>query len=156
MSKKRKKPVDFIRRIEKKYPIEAVFGFVHEHIVVENYPKYQNSKENRLRFEFDGDMIKPWSLRYLTFILKGTTCCHCKLEATHFYKERAHKNDLYHLNLYGINKKGEEILFTKDHQNPKSKGGSNKVKNFLTMCHPCNNLKGNMTLEEWNIKKGSM
>ena len=143
-------------RKDKKYTIQQVFDFVQEHIIVDNYPKYQNNKEYRKRYEFDGDMMKPWSLRYFTFIVKGIKCSHCGIEATHFYKEKAHPNEPYHFNLYGVNEKGEEVLFTKDHRNPKSKGGSDKLKNFVTMCYPCNQFKSDTPLEEWEKIKGNM
>ena len=48
----------------------------------------------------------------------------------------------FHLNLYGINN-GEEVMMTKDHIVPKSKGGSNGLKNMQTMCTVCNEIKGN-------------
>jgi hypothetical protein len=145
-----KKKRTFDKRKDKAYTVEEVFDFVNTHIVVDNYPRYQNNKEYRKRYEFDGDMMKPWSLRYFTFMLKGCVCCQCKTEGTVFYKEHNNPDDAYHFNLYGINSDGEEVLFTKDHKNPKSKGGSNKLSNFVTMCQPCNSLKDNMTLDEWN------
>ena len=121
MRKKKKKPSIF--RKDGKFTPQEVFDFVESHVVVENYPKYRNNKEYRNRYEFDGDMMKPWSLRYFTFLKKGCTCCECGLEGTDFYKERHNPTDAYHFNLYGVNDKGEDVLFTKDHRNPKSKGG---------------------------------
>ena len=44
--------------------------------------------------------------------------------------------------MYGV-KNGEEVLFTKDHIIPKSKGGKNHISNYQTMCEPCNSEKGN-------------
>lgn len=137
-------------RNPKKYSIDSVFEFVQSHVNVDNYMRYKNNKEYRKRYEFDGDLMKPWSLRYFTFIKKGCTCSHCGLHASHFYKEHARPDDSFHFNLYGVNEKGEEILFTKDHHNPKSKGGADKLKNFVTMCELCNRKKADMTPEEWN------
>ena len=56
------------------------------------------------------------------------------------------KNCGYHFNLYGINKNYEEILFTKDHIIPKSKGGDNKISNYQTMCYNCNYKKGRQAI----------
>lgn len=140
-------------RKNKKYSIDSVFDFIQEHINVDNYMRYKNNKEYRNRYEFDGDMMKPWSLRYFTFIKKGCTCHSCGLQATHFYKEHSRPNQAFHFNLYGFNENGEEILFTKDHYNPKSKGGPDKLKNLVTMCQICNRKKSDMTPEEWNNNK---
>ena len=38
--------------------------------------------------------------------------------------------------------KGQEVLFTKDHIVPKSKGGGNQMHNYQTMCTTCNIEKG--------------
>jgi hypothetical protein len=98
------------------------------------------------RVDFDGDMIKMHSDRLKTFATKGCNCVKCGVKGVIFYKERSigrsAENELYHLNLYGINEKGEEVLMTKDHIIPKSKGGKNHISNYQTMCHPCNIEKG--------------
>lgn len=93
--------------------------------------------------DFDGDMIHGNSQRYQTFFTKGTKCACCGLEASYFAKERGENTKRYHLNLYGINSSGQEILFTKDHIVPKSKGGKDTLENYQTMCEPCNKRKGN-------------
>jgi hypothetical protein len=93
--------------------------------------------------EFDGDKIHMASDRYKTFLTSGTKCVDCGLEAKYFAKERDWKQLQYHFNLYGVNDNGEEILFTKDHVIPKSKGGKNELSNYQTMCSKCNELKGN-------------
>ena len=46
------------------------------------------------------------------------------------------------MNLYAINEKGEEVLMTKDHIEPKSLGGKNSLNNYQTMCTICNCEKG--------------
>ena len=45
-------------------------------------------------------------------------------------------------------KSGDNILEW-EHMLPKSKGGSDSVKNATLACHTCNQDKGNKTLEEW-------
>lgn len=93
---------------------------------------------------FDGDLIHMASERYKTFLLKGTTCVSCGLEAQYFAKERSGSSNIvqWHFNLYGLDENDKEILFTKDHVLPKSKGGKNHVSNFQTMCYKCNSKKG--------------
>lgn len=74
------------------------------------------------------------------FKMKGIVCVTCSLEATHFVLESQAETIKPHFNLYAT--VGEkEILFTKDHIFPKSKGGANELENYQTMCSPCNRLK---------------
>ena len=131
-----------------KHSIESVFSFVEEHY---------DSNDRKKKADFEGDMIKPYSLRYKTFMRKCTTCVCCGMEAQFFVKERhqSHKpqkynpNEPYHLNLYGVNEEGEEILFTKDHVLAKALGGKDNIDNMQTMCSVCNGLKADLTEEEW-------
>ena len=81
------------------------------------------------------------SLRLVVF-KKSQTCSSCGIKATYFRRE-AIGDENPHLNMYGLNKYGHEVLFTKDHIIPKSKGGSNSLKNLQTMCVNCNKEKGN-------------
>lgn len=92
------------------------------------------------RFEIRGDMVKlGQSLRLRTFYNKGNTCVKCGIKAKYFVKEKSVVKDLfYHLNLYGIDESGEEVLFTHDHIIPKSKGGKDNDSNTQTMCCYCN------------------
>lgn len=85
-----------------------------------------------------GQRIKALSARYQLFKTKGTTCIDCGLEASYFKLERFPCDGGFHLNLYGIDHLGDEVLFTKDHIIPKAKGGPNNLNNYQTMCSPCN------------------
>ena len=89
----------------------------------------------------DGQEIYLLSDRYITFFTKGYECPCCGLKATHFALEKSGKAKRYHLNLYG-SFEGKEILFTKDHIIPKSRGGKDELSNYQTMCLKCNNKKG--------------
>lgn len=88
--------------------------------------------------------IKMDSARYATF-KRSLTCACCGIKGEFLAVERNlhDKSDKYHLNLYGLDKNGNEVLMTKDHILPKSKGGSNAQYNYTTMCAPCNNAKRN-------------
>ena len=88
------------------------------------------------------DYISAGSLRYKTF-KKSLVCVVCGVEGTYFAKERFKPTERYHLNLYAIDKKGKEVLMTKDHIVPISKGGSHHLDNLQTMCFKCNMKKGN-------------
>jgi len=88
--------------------------------------------------------VKMGSLRYKVFHAKGTKCTACGLEGKYFALERFQNCDSCkaHFNLYGI-LHGAEVLITKDHILPKSRGGKDHISNLQTMCITCNTLKGN-------------
>lgn len=102
----------------------------------------KKNKEN-LTVEINGEIIYALSDRYKLFFIKGYTCVDCGLEGKYFALEKDKKANRYHLNLYSV-KDGEEILMTKDHIIPKSKGGIDELNNYQTMCRICNGKKGNI------------
>lgn len=97
---------------------------------------------------FRGHSIKMDSLRYRTFKTHGCTCVTCGVKGTYFAIERSINRfmqpttETYHLNLWGIDANGNEVLFTKDHILPKSLGGPDRIENMQTMCTVCNLEKG--------------
>lgn len=95
--------------------------------------------------DFHGDPMKANSQRYAIFFQKGMKCAKCGIEGKYFAKERetTHPSKKYHLNLYALDENGKEILMTKDHIIPKSKGGTNSLDNYQPMCCRCNLKKGN-------------
>lgn len=116
-------------------PLEQVLPFVK--LPTNHLPTY------RL---FGEDKIKMTSQRYQLFALKGLTCVSCGLEGQYFAKERSiGSSSGYHLNLYALTDGGQEVLMTKDHILPKSRGGRDELSNYQTMCTVCNNQKGNRT-----------
>jgi len=92
----------------------------------------------------DGDVIRTKSERYRVFD-KSFKCSHCDIVGTRLYKEKTNEDhNLYHFNLYGIDENDQEVLMTKDHIVPKSKGGRNSLDNYDTMCTICNKNKSNI------------
>lgn len=92
--------------------------------------------------------VKITSQRYPVF-KKNSKCVCCGLEASYLLidkkKSENENTENYHLNMYGL-KDGNEMLFTKDHIIPKTKGGKNIQSNYQTMCENCNFEKGNMLI----------
>ena len=104
-------------------------------------------KEDR-DVEFNGDMVHMDSLRYQVF-KRSLVCAHCGITGVFMAKERhvSKKQDIlrWHFNLYGLTPGGKEVLITKDHILPKSKGGGDGLGNLQTMCTVCNRIKGGDT-----------
>lgn len=108
---------------------------------------------------YNGYPVKIYSDRYLTFFKKGVKCCMCGLEGKYFGLERTvvvrrkkkekiiEKPKSFHFNLYTKDITGREIMLTKDHIIPKTKGGKSHISNYQTMCEHCNSVKGNMDIK---------
>lgn len=91
------------------------------------------------------------SLRYWLFKEKGTKCVCCGLEGKFFAVESSHGSNQWHLNLYAVDKNGNEILMTKDHIMPQSKCKTDdkfSLDNLQPMCTICNGKKKDKTLME--------
>lgn len=92
--------------------------------------------------DFFGYRVGVNSVRLKTFKIKGIACVTCGIIGEFFAVERDKGLfGKYHLNLYAM-KDGKEILMTRDHIFPRSKGGSNALCNMQPMCQPCNSKKG--------------
>lgn len=86
--------------------------------------------------------VKMRSMRYKVFKVKGITCVKCGRVGTHFAIERSNgQTGRFHLNLYATEPDGTEVLMTRDHTIPRSKGGPNTVSNQEPMCTHCNGRK---------------
>lgn len=104
------------------------------------YLLYNNPhKLKKIGEDFDGFLCKVYSQRYELF-LQNTKCVKCGLIGTYYKLEKQVDANHYHFNLYGI-KDNKEVLFTKDHIIPRSKGGKNWLQNYQTMCYECNQEK---------------
>lgn len=85
--------------------------------------------------------VRVFSKRLQMFKEKGVECVFCGIKGSFFAVESYTGVD-YHLNLYA--KDGnKEILMTKDHIVPKTRGGSNYLDNLNPACLPCNQKKSN-------------
>lgn len=125
MSHKKQNLLRFGEKIDIHYILPKVSDNTENIELIQNYP------------------IRLFSKRLQVFKYKGTICKFCNLEAQYFVIEQHKKNNInFHINLYGVDLTGDEVLFTKDHIIPKTKGGSEDLKNFQTLCLPCNQKKG--------------
>ena len=118
-----------------KYSITEVFEYIDA------------SPRNGQKINFHGDPIHMRSPRMLNFKLHGIICAKCGMRGAFFAKEQFGEDEP-HLNLYGFDKRGEEILMTRDHIKPKAKNGTNHLYNLQPMCFVCNNTKA----DTWKFK----
>lgn len=99
------------------------------------------------RIYFGRHAVKMSKRRFALFVEKGTQCAHCGIQGEYFALERDSSRDAktkynYHFNLYAV-RDGVEVLMTKDHILPISRGGKDGLYNLQPMCLHCNNTKGN-------------
>lgn len=124
-------------RKDKKYDPDTILNLVR------NIPKCHTVKHN-----FDGDNIKFSSHRLRVFS-KSKSCVYCNIVGKYFYKEKDTKSISYHFNLYAIDSEQNEVLMTKDHIIPRSKGGKDIMENYQTCCFTCNQKKDTTTHEDF-------
>jgi len=109
--------------------------------VMEQLNLFQPNTKNYY-IELMGVSVKANSQRYAVF-KRNLTCVTCGITGKYFAIEKTEKKaNHYHLNLYGVDENGNEVLMTKDHIWAKANGGKSNLANYQTMCHPCNHAKG--------------
>jgi len=112
-------------------------SYLPSEVLLHIIPSIGNKKQ---KVEFDGDSIKVTSDRLVTFKV-SLKCAICGIEGSFFVKEKTYNQQVFHLNLYALDANNDEVLMTKDHIIPRSKGGKNNPKNYQTMCVICNGEK---------------
>ena len=118
-----------------KVPLSMILPIILENI----------NNKGKKKVDICGYMVNVQSLRLRTFATTGTTCPCCNTTAEFFAIERNRGSDGgYHLNLYGIDKENNDVLFTHDHIIARSLGGADDLSNTRTMCGPCNWKKGKL------------
>lgn len=123
----------------KTFSIEEVEAMVKED--VKNNSCRHCDKNNNHSIVVEGYDVYTTSLRYKTFVEKGYKCVCCGRTGAYYALEKSHGSNLKraHFNLYS----NDDVLMTKDHILPKSKGGADCIENMQTMCTICNVNKGN-------------
>lgn len=134
---KKKKPEGYYKGLRRKenLTIEEVYNAVKDVLF--------EPEDKKAMVVINGDKIKGNSQRFQTFFTKGLKCACCGIEGKYFGKEKDFNAARYHLNLYALDESGNEVLMTKDHIIPRSKGGASELYNYQTMCVKCNIAKGN-------------
>lgn len=134
---KKKKPEGYYKGLRRKenLTIEEVYNAVKDVLF--------EPEDKKAMVVINGDKIKGNSQRFQTFFTKGLMCACCGIEGKYFGKEKDFNAARYHLNLYALDESGNEVLMTKDHIVPRSKGGASELYNYQTMCVKCNIAKGN-------------
>ena len=138
------------------FPVEAVIPFVFtrdtRHRLTASGHDYKSrewKEASRKEYPVKIDnvrkriVVRMGSHRYQLFATKGIKCIKCGLEGRYFALERNRGSNpgKFHFNLYGIDKDGKEVMMTKDHIIPRSKGGGNKLQNYQPLCYYCNQKK---------------
>lgn len=133
---KKKKPEGYYKGLRRKenLTIEEVYNAVKDVLF--------EPEDKKAMVVINGDKIKGNSQRFQTFFTKGLKCACCGIEGKYFGKEKDFNAARYHLNLYALDGSGNEVLMTKDHIVPRSKGGASELYNYQTMCVKCNIAKG--------------
>jgi hypothetical protein len=109
--------------------------------------------KNRAVFTFNNRECSPLGVRVMTYYTHGVACVWegCKCVGKFFAVERQVNRktakpmtQAYHLNFYGFNEDGHEVMMTSDHKIPKSVvGAKGGIENRQPMCGPHNQRKGN-------------
>lgn len=96
--------------------------------------------------ELAGFTVKRSAQRLLVFKEIGLSCATCGITGAFFALERVKgTDDRPHLNLYARDEKRRDVLMTRDHIVPLSKGGTDRLENEQPMCKPCNETKADRT-----------
>lgn len=125
----------------KTYPIEPIFDFIRNNPLDINIRKGDYNKQSSA-FYIDEDGNKCKLRRARIFFEMGVDCAKCGLEAKFFALEKW-ADGSYHLDLYGVDDAGDDVLMTIDHVHAKSKGGPDHLDNYAPLCKCCNELKSN-------------
>ncbi len=109
------------------------------------------------RTEIGGALVNVDGLRLATFKHSGLVCTSCGIKGEFFGIEKfaSSRDEIYHLNLYGLDPvTGLDVLMTHDHTLARSAGGNDDLSNTTTMCSPCNSEKAIGENPKHGEKKG--
>lgn len=122
------------------FPLAEVFPYVTDHDYKHDF--MGGGKTYTVRMNSD---------RYHVF-KANHKCVSCGLEGTQMILDMNPGDSSPHFNMYA-EENGRLVLMTKDHILAKSKGGTDSLENYQTMCATCNNLKGHYDLNLDNCRE---
>ena len=127
------------------FTIEDVEAIVKEDVVNSSCNKLEKVARSVVLEGYD---VYTRSLRYKTFIEKGYECVCCGRKGAYYALECNEGSNLKraHFNLYSE----DNVLMTKDHILPRSRGGKDAIENMQTMCTICNSKKGSELPENFS------
>ena len=114
---------------------------------------YLTEEEVKREYMVEGKphLVRMNSDRYFVF-KNNNRCVSCNLEGTKMILDINPGDQSPHFNLYA-EENDRLVLMTKDHILAKSKGGTDDLNNYQTMCCTCNNLKGAYDLQLLEVKE---
>ncbi len=130
------KPSHMLRKDNEKIPISEVLEAIDATLV---------GYINHGYFIFRGEKYK-YSYRMRCFRKVGTACIYCGRKGVYFLLEKDKSSETYHLALYALTKKRQQVLMTVDHIIPLTKGGKNSLENQVPCCYECNHRKADQRL----------
>jgi len=124
------------------------------------HPSDKSVNDEELVGDFRGLEVLTNLLNYKVFKHKGLDCPVCKAKGSYFALERTPgkgrtKYNKWHFNLYAKDIFGRDVLMTKDHTHPRSKGGTDDLDNLEPWCLGCNSRKGSTDKDVFAEKIGS-
>lgn len=112
---------------------------------------FERIRNGEASMEVDGHRVSLKGLRLHTFATSPCRCSNpeCAHVPSYFAVERHLRSQhpefsVFHLNLYGTDEQGNEILFTHDHTLARGLGGADSRENTTLMCNPCNFRKARL------------
>lgn len=114
---------------------------------------YITKNESKRNYYVGGNTysVRMNSDRYFVF-KNNPNCVSCGLNGSKMVLDVNQGDQSPHFNLYAI-EDGRYVLMTKDHILAKSRGGSDGLENFQTMCNICNNIKSHYDLTIDQVKE---
>jgi len=143
----KQKPLTKKRRPQKRYTKPGKID------IQEVFAAMGDGKLKYVSAVFEGVEVNLGTLNLRMYFHKGVNCTAdgCKTKGAYFKVEKSvgPPHIIYsdwHLNLYAT-KDGNEVLMTKDHRYPRSKGGPDTLDNLDPMCTHCNSKKADKIKE---------